>query len=186
MGFWDKPLIIALAILVLTLGNFYIWDRVITGIGIFLFFIYYLYREKEGFARQLAVRNLMGLFPGNLLLLLGISTMEACRSYLLWIWLLVLLGTVVFDFLANRSKINLSIPKTLLGGIYLFIWSSIFFLIYMWITLGGKVSPEIKAYLSWGIIAVGAVFLSIGIYRFATLKLVKDEREIEYEGDSYG
>lgn len=179
MGFWDKPLIIALAVLVLTLGDFHIGERIATGIGIVFFFIYYLYREKKGFRRQLAVRNLMGLFPGNLLLLLGISTMNNYRAYLLWVWLAILLGTGMFDFLANKIRIDSSLPKALLGGTYLFIWSSIFFLIYMWIIMGGKVSSEVKAYLSWGIVAVGVVFLSIGLYRFATLRLAKEEREVE-------
>ncbi len=181
MGFWDKPLIIALAVLVLTLGNFYIGERITTGVVIFLFIIYYLYREKEGFRRQLAVRNLMGLLPGNLLLLLGISTMETRRAYLLWIWLAMVFGIVVFDLLANKDRIDSSLSKALLGGGYLFIWSSIFFLIYMWIIMGGKVSPEIKAYLAWGIIVGGAVFLSIGIYRFTHLKLSTGGREVECE-----
>lgn len=159
----------------MVLGDFHIMERIITGLCIAVFFIYLLYRERKGFEKQLAVRNLMGLFPGNLLLLLGISTMDNYRSYLVWAWLMIIFGTMLFDLLANRSKITSKLKKILFGGIYLFIWADIFFLLYMWIRVSAKISPQVKVYLSWGIGTVGVLFLLVGSYRFANLKLARDE-----------
>ena len=94
-------LTIALGALVLVLGSFSLAERIILGVTILTFLGYKIFREQRGFRFELVKGNLLPLFPGHLLLLLGLATMKNYSTELLGIWIAIVALTIGLDLWAN-------------------------------------------------------------------------------------
>jgi dipeptide/tripeptide permease len=162
-------LTIALGALVLVIGAFSLGQRIILGTAVLVFLGYKIYREQQGFRFELVKNNLLSLFPGHLLLLLGLSTLKdfyADSSLLLGIWLAVLALTLGLDFLANALGGE---RWAVLTGLYCLIFGGIFYLIRELLVRSEKL-PNQSELISLIVGIVGAIYLALAVYRFYRLR----------------
>lgn len=159
---------IALGVLTLALGRFSPAERFVTGAVIALFFLYLIFRERRGFRKEYAWKNLLGLFPGHLLLLFAIATTKSYNSYLLLVWIAMVGATLGFDILANRKEFKMQ--RGILGMLYCAVWVDLFFLIRQLVVSGGRLSERTGFMVSIGITIFAIIYLLTAIYRFAKLE----------------
>jgi len=161
-----RVLTIALGALVLALGSFSLAERVILGATILIFLGYKIVREQRGFRFELVKGNMLPLFPGHLLLLLGLTTMKSYTTELLGIWIAIVALTIGLDLFANLFGVE---RWALLAGIYCLIVGGVFYLIRELFVRSEKFSEQ-SAVISLVIGIVGGLYLALAVYRFYRLR----------------
>ncbi|MBI1742529.1 hypothetical protein HYR54_05610 [Candidatus Acetothermia bacterium] len=159
-------LTISLGALVLALGSFSLAERVILGATILIFLSYRIFREQRGFRFELVKGNMLPLFPGHLLLLLGLATMKSYTTELLGIWIVIVVLTIGLDLLANLMGAE---RWALLAGTYCLIFGGVFYLIRELFVRSEKFSEQ-SAAISLGIGIGGGLYLALAVYRFYRLR----------------
>ncbi len=157
---WTIPLLLALLGIVLLVGRLELVPKLIVSVET-LGTCAYLVARSRGRDGGRPVANLLALFPGHLLLLLAISSLEV-RNELTTMWAAVPPATVLYDALAWRRWLRPTTRTSISAGLYAIIWADLFFLLERLIALTRQ-WDERMIIVVFGL--VGTVFLGLGIYR---------------------
>lgn len=173
LGIWSKVLIVALAGLIAAFGNLSLLGRIGTAMVGLIVVVYLSYRDHRGFKSEFVRGNLLYLVPGHLLLLFGLTTSKGYRSYWWWAWLLLIVATIAFDWIAN-SSLSFAVKKRAIMLLYILIWSDVFVLLHRWIIWGGKLDETGQFTFSLGLSIFGLAYIGMAVYRFTKLRPMKE------------
>ncbi len=158
---WTIPLLLALLGIVVLVGNLGVAANVIVAVESIAYCGYLIARARAAGDAPRPVSNLLALFPGHLLLLLAISSLEAPDS-LVYVWAVVPPATVLYDLIAWRSLLRVRVRTSISAVLYAIIWADLFFLLERLIALTREWDETILIVV-FGLI--GCVFLGLGLYR---------------------
>jgi hypothetical protein len=109
------------------------------------------------------VSNVLSLFPGHLLLLLGISLLPNPDG-LAALWAVVPIVSVGYDLAATHGPKGRARTSTLIG-LYAILWAVLFTLLERVIAIGRGFERGEEAIAVVVLGAFGVLFISLGIYR---------------------
>jgi hypothetical protein len=161
---WSIPFLLALAGIAALIGNLGAVVSVVIGTETVLFCTYLVLLARREPSGPQPTANVLSLFPGHLLVLIMIALLDK-PDLLAWCWTLVPVATLAYDFVGRSGggtpRIRLSISVFLYG----ILWADLFFLVERAIVLHRQLSgmSEIMIAVAFGL--VGALFLSLGVYR---------------------
>ena len=158
---WTIPMLLALVGIVVLVGNLGLVANLVVAIESLGYCGYLIVRSRAGADAPRAVSNLLALFPGHLLLLLALSTLETPDG-LAFAWAIVPPATVIYDLLAWRSWLRARIRSSISAVLYAIIWADLFFLLERLIALTREWDETILIVV-FGL--VGCAFLGLGLYR---------------------
>ena len=157
---WTIPLLLALLGIVLLVGNLGLAAKVLVTVEALGYCGYLILRARSGDGPR-TVSNLLALFPGHLLLLLAISSLERSDG-LAYVWAVVPPATVLYDSIAWRGILRAPIRTSISAILYAIIWADLFFLLERLIALTREWDERIIIVVLG---VVGCVFLGLGLYR---------------------
>ena len=157
---WTIPLLLALLGIVLLVGNLGVVAKVIATVEALGYCGYLILRARSGDAPR-PVSNLLALFPGHLLLLLAISSLEAPDG-LAFVWAVVPPATILYDLISWRGILRAPFRTSISAILYAIIWADLFFLVERLIALTREWDERIIIVVLG---VVGCVFLGLGLYR---------------------
>jgi len=158
---WTIPMLLALVGIVVLVGNLGLAANLLVAIESIGYCGYLIVRSRADADTPRPVSNLLALFPGHLLLLLALSTLEAPDA-LAFAWAIVPPATVVYDLLAWRIRLRARIRSSISAVLYAIIWADLFFLLERLIALTREWDETILIVV-FGL--VGCAFLGLGLYR---------------------
>jgi len=160
---WSIPLLLVLLGIVLFLGNLSATMSWIVGAEVVLVCVFLLWRSRQTPPSQRPVFNALALFPGHLLLLLGISLL-ATPDGLAALWTAIPLLSIAYDrasagMQAGRAR------RSILIGQYAILWAVLFALLDRLIVLSRGLDGRGEIIVAAAIGVFGLTFLTLGIYR---------------------
>ena len=158
---WTIPLLLAILGIVLLMGNFGTVAKVVVTVEALAYYAYLIVRARRAGEAPRPVSNLLALFPGHLLLLLAISSLEAPDG-LAYVWAIVPPATVLYDLISWRELLRVPIRTSISALLYAIIWADLFFLLERLIALTREWNETIIIVVLG---LVGCVFLGLGLYR---------------------
>jgi len=159
---WSIPLVLALLGIVLAVGNLGLAAGIVVSAETILFCGYLVVRARRSVERPVA--NLMTLFPGHLLLLLGIASLERPDPWAL-LWAIVPVATIAYDAIAASLRPGGRRRLSILIGLYGILWADLFVLLERFIVLKRR-SPRGEEMIIAAVLGtVGALFVGLGVYR---------------------
>jgi len=158
---WTIPLLLALLGIVLLTGRLGLAARVVIAVETIGYCTYLIARSRGSEDAVRPVSNLIALFPGHLLLLLGISSLDAADG-LAFAWAVVPPATVLYDLLAWRGTVRTRIRASISAALYAIIWADLFFLLERLIARTREWNETILIAV-FGLL--GGVFVGLGVYR---------------------
>jgi len=170
---WSYPLILALLGIVLWIGN--ISPDLKAGlVAETLLFLGYLMVFSRGRKTTSSGANLISMFPAHLLLLLVILLLPAFNIRLIFVWMVIPAATISYDFVASRSLFSNGVSKSILSGLYCIIWADLFFLLERAVALGRGLTDNKEVVVAAVFCVIGALFLSIGVYRHLRTNIYRE------------
>jgi len=158
------PFILALLVLIFIWGNISMLLKTAVGVETVLFLGYLIFNApKKG--RLAPMSNIVGLFPGHLLLLVAMSFLSSLGPGLFFLWMLIPAASAVYDYLGRGVRITGRAKKSILAGLYCIIWADVFFLLERIIVVGRGYSGLKEIILGVVLFVIAGWFLSIGAYR---------------------
>jgi len=160
---WSVPLLLAILGILLFVGNLSGHLRALVGIEVVLFSLYVLWRGRQEPGRGPRVAKLLSLFPGHLLLLLGLSLLEEPDG-LAVIWLAIPILSVAYEEASSKMRAGRARTSILIGG-YAILWAVLFALLERLIVIGRALDPRGEIIAASAIGLFGLLFIALGIYR---------------------
>jgi len=160
---WTLPLALALLGIVLVVGNLGALPMVLAIVGTVGYVAYAIVQSRrESDAKPPS--NLMALFPGHLLLLFAISTLDAPDT-LAMLWAIIPVVTVGYDWMARQTTGSPRRRVSILLGLYAILWADVIVLLERTIAMkrGLARGEEILIAVAFGL--AGSLFIGLGIYR---------------------
>ncbi len=158
---WTIPLLLALLGIVLLVGNLGLAAKVLVTVEALGYCGYLILRGRGGDGAPRPVSNLLALFPGHLLLLLAISSLEGPDG-VAYVWAVVPPATILYDLITWRGILRAPIRTSISAILYAIIWADLFFLLERLIALTREWDERIIIVVLG---VVGCVFLGLGLYR---------------------
>jgi hypothetical protein len=158
---WTIPLQLAILGIVLLIGQLGTVAKVVVSAEALAYCGYLIARARSRQDAPRPVSNLLALFPGHLLLLVALSSLEAPDG-LAYVWAIVPPATVLYDLIAWRGLLRATIRTSISAVLYAIIWADLFFLLERLIALT-RDWDETMIIVVLGL--VGCVFLGLGLYR---------------------
>jgi len=158
---WTIPLLLAILGITLLVGNLGTASKILVTVEALAYCGYLIVRSRTGGEAPRPVSNLLALFPGHLLLLLAISSLERPNG-LAYVWAIVPPATVLYDLIAWRGPLRVPIRTSISAVLYAIIWADLFFLLERLIALTREWNETIIIVVLG---LVGCVFLGLGLYR---------------------
>lgn len=162
---WSYPLILVLLLIVLIIGDLPLLLQIGVGVESVLFLVYLIIRSYRRPRQSRAVANLLPLFPGHLLLLFALSLLPEVRTYLIILWMIIPLVSVLYDLTAAWPMQSEPVRMLILAVLYSILWTVLFILLERVIALGRGLQGAEQVKLIIGTSVVGVAFLAVGIYR---------------------
>jgi len=158
---WTIPLLLAILGITLLVGNLGTAAKVVVTVEALTYCGYLIARARTAGEAPRPVSNLLALFPGHLLLLLAISSLEGPDG-LAYVWAIVPPATVLYDLISWRGLLRAPIRTSISAFLYAIIWADLFFLLERLIALTREWNETIIIVV---LSLVGCVFLGLGLYR---------------------
>jgi len=158
---WAIPLLLALVGIVILVGNLGLAANLVVAVEGLATCGYLIARGRAPADAPRPVSNLLALFPGHLLLLMAIATLDAPDA-LAYAWAVVPPATVTYDLMSWRNWLSVRVRTSILAVLYAIIWADVFFLLERLIALTREWDETILIVV-FGL--VGCVFLGLGLYR---------------------
>ncbi|MCD5416364.1 hypothetical protein LR032_04630 [Candidatus Bipolaricaulota bacterium] len=162
---WSYPLILVLLAIVLTVGGLSPLLQMGVGVVSVLFLVYMVVRSYRRPRENHAVANLLPLFPGHLLLLFALSLLPEVKTYLVLLWMIIPLTSILYDLTATWPLRSERARRLTLAGLYSILWTVVFILLERIIALGRGLQGAEQVKLAIAFSVAGVLFLSVGIYR---------------------
>ncbi|MFC2099868.1 hypothetical protein ACFLSF_03460 [Candidatus Bipolaricaulota bacterium] len=161
---WTLPLTLALLGIVLVIGNLGALPLALAIIGTAGCVAYSVGSSRRTAEDGKPISNLMALFPGHLLLLFAISTLEAPDT-LASFWAIIPAATVGYDWMARQKTGSVRRRVSILLGLYAILWADVIVLLERTIAMkrGLTRGEEILIAVVFGV--AGSLFIGLGIYR---------------------
>jgi hypothetical protein len=161
---WALPLVLALLGIVILVGNLGTAVRIAVSAEVLLFCGYIVYRQRRTDETAATVSSLVSLFPGHLLLLLAISTLDR-PDPLAALWLAVPAATIAHDAAIRWKSARKRVRLSILVGLYAIIWADLFVLLERTIAVKRQFSLVEELIIAAAFVVVGSLFIGLGIYR---------------------
>ncbi len=158
------PFVLVLLVIILWIGRLPPAPASVAGVETLVYCGYLLWRARARDDRPAPVANLLGLYPGHLLLLLAISLVSPSEAGApVWAWMVLAPVTIAYDMVSLRPGIRGG--TSILTGLYCILWADLFYLLERVIAQakGFSGTEDIVAAVAFGV--VGILFVSIGVYR---------------------
>ncbi|MBU0595396.1 hypothetical protein KJ567_01765 [Candidatus Bipolaricaulota bacterium] len=161
---WTLPLSLALLGIVLLIGNLGALPMALAITGTAVYVVYSVARSRWGTDDVQPISHLMALFPGHLLLLLAISTLDVPDT-LACLWAIIPAATVGYDWTARRRMGSVRRRVSILLGLYAILWADVIVLLERTIAMkrGFTRGEEVLIAVAFGL--AGSLFIGLGIYR---------------------
>ena len=156
------PLVLFLFIICAAVPPIPVWLRATAGAELLGLWFYWMWRERRGYRREIARRNLLNLLPGHALLFLGLGLVDARPALLLWLALPPLAALV--DFGAHRA------PRSIAAFLYAILWTVIFALAHQLVAVGKGLTGSGLLIWTVAVISVALAFVGTGLYRIISGK----------------
>jgi len=128
-----------------------------------LFWIRPRFRRGEGSRGKFKKGNsLIGLLPGHYLLFLAFALREEVVFFVLVLFPLLVIATLLFDLLATRAG---AWPRLTSFSSYCIIWGIVFFFLQRLIVNGLQLTGTGSLLTKAGIAVLGGVYGGLGLYR---------------------
>ena len=160
---WSIPLLLVILGILLLIGNLSLSVSLAVGAETVAFCVYILWRGRREPAASRAPANLLSLFPGHLLLLLGVSLLDTPDG-LAAVWLVLPILTIVYEEAGSRMRAGWARTSILIGG-YAILWAVLFALLERLIAIGRALDPRGETIAASAIGVFGLLFITLGIYR---------------------
>jgi len=169
VGIWSNVLIVAVWVLIVFVGQPPLWVNVGTAALVVVVVSYLGYRQRRGFSNEFVRGNLLYLFPGHMLLLLGLSLTHAFRSRWWWAWLALVVSSLMFDAVAHRPW-PFGTRKRAAMALYVVVWGAIFYLFHELVYFGGRFQAAGLNTFSVMLTLFGLAYIGLAVYRFTRLQ----------------
>jgi len=160
---WTIPLTLALLGVVLLVGGLGLLPTVLAVLltGIYVVYSFLRSRRRD---EDRPISNLMALFPGHLLLLFAISTLDAPDT-LACLWAIIPAATIAYDWITRQTTLPTRRRVSILLGLYAILWADVIVLLERTIAVkrGLTRGEELLAAVAFGL--AGSLFIGLGIYR---------------------
>ena len=160
---WSIPLLLVILGILLLIGNLSATMSLVVGIEVVASCVYVLWRGRREPSASRAPANLLSLFPGHLLLLLGVSLLDAPDG-LVAVWLVLPILTIVYEEAGSRMRAGWARTSILVGG-YAILWVVLFALLERLIAIGRALDLRGEIIAASAIGVFGLLFITLGIYR---------------------
>ena len=158
---WTIPLLLAILGIVVLAGNLGLAANLLASVEALGYCGYLIARARASDGAPRPVSNLLPLFPGHLLLLLAIASIQV-PDVLAYAWAAVPAATVLYDLIAWKRWLRAPVRASISAVLYAIIWADVFFLLERVIALTREWDETILIAV-FGL--VGCVFLGSGLYR---------------------
>ena len=156
------PLVLLLFIICAAVPPVPLWLRALAGAELLGLWSYWVWRERKGYRREIARRNLLNLIPGHAVLFLGLGLVDAGPALFLWLTLPPL--AVLVDIGAHRA------PRSIAAFLYAILWTVIFALIHRLVAVGRGLTGSGLLIWTVAVISVALAFVGTGLYRIISGK----------------
>jgi len=160
---WTIPLSLALLGVVLLVGEL---GALPTSLAVLWTVVYALYSiiSSRRDVECRPISNLLALYPGHLLLLFAVSTLEA-PDMLASLWAVIPAATMAYDWVARQATPPSRRRVSILVGLYAILWADVIVLLERTIALkrGLTRGEELLIAVVFGL--AGSLFIGLGIYR---------------------
>ena len=161
---WSIPFLLALAGIVAFIGHLSAAVLIVIGVETLIVCVYLLFRARGEPSVQQPCSNLLPLFPGHLLVLIIIALLDRPNT-LAWLWTLVPLTTIAYDAVGRSTKFSSAVRMSISMILYGILWADLFFLLERAVVLHREISGNREIIIAAVFGLVGALFLSLGVYR---------------------
>jgi len=158
------PVLLALLGIVLLFGHLGTTTSIVVSFETLAVCAYQIYRARRGKDAARPVSNLLSLFPGHLLLLLAVSTLDRPDG-LAWLWTIVPAATIVYDLIGFRSWFRPRTRVSILIGLYAIIWIDLFALLERTIAIKRQFGRTEEIIIAVALGVAGSLFVALGAYR---------------------
>jgi len=160
---WTIPLSLALLGVVLLVGDLGTLPAVLAVLWTVAYAFYSIISSRRAAERH-PISNLLALFPGHLLLLFVVSTLEA-PDMLANLWAIIPAATIAYDWVTRQATPPSRRRVSILVGLYAILWADVIVLLERTIALkrGLTRGEELLIAVVFGL--AGSLFIGLGIYR---------------------
>ena len=160
---WSIPLVLAIAGIVLAVGNLPATLGAIVGIETVLVCGYAIWRARKHPEGPRPITNFLGLLPGQLLILLMIALLDV-PGRLAALWAVIPAATIAYDAVAlyaPRGRARTSI----LIGLYAILWAVPIALLERVIAIRRGLDSGTETIVVIVFAVVGGAFILLGVFR---------------------
>jgi len=161
---WSIPFLLALVGIVAWIGHLSPTLLLVVGLETLIVSGYMIFQSRGETSEQQPCSNLLPLFPGHLLVLIIIALLDEPNT-LAWLWTLVPLSTLAYDVVGRSQKLSSVLRMSISMILYGILWADLFFLLERAVVLHRQISGSQEVMIAAAFGIVGALFLSLGVYR---------------------
>jgi hypothetical protein len=161
---WSIPFLLALVGVAAVIGHLGTGVLIVIVLETLIVCAYVLVRARAEPSDRQPTSNLLSLFPGHLLVLIIIALLEQ-PDMLAWLWTLVPLATLAYDGLGRSTKLSGVVWMSISTILYGILWADLFLLLERAVVLHRQISGNREIMIAAAFGLVGALFLSLGVYR---------------------
>ena len=161
---WSIPFLLALVGIAALVGNLSTNVLLAVGVETVIVSAYLILRSRIGTSGHQPSSNLLTLFPGHLLVLIIIALLDQPDT-LAWLWTIIPLATLSYDAVGRSAALSSVVRMSISMILYGILWADLFFILERAVVLHRHVSGEQEIMIAAGFGVVGALFLSLGVYR---------------------
>ena len=161
---WSIPFLLALVGITAFIGHLSAVVLIVIGLETLIVSAYLVIRARGEPSDRQPTSHLLPLFPGHLLVLIIIALLDRPNT-LAWLWTLVPLTTVAYDAVGRSARFSPKVRMSISMILYGILWADLFFLLARAVVLHRRMSGNGEIMIAAVFGLVGALFLSLGVYR---------------------
>lgn len=161
---WSIPFLLALIGITALIGHLSPSVLLVAGIETIAFSVYLILRSRTAPSEQQPSSSILPLFPGHLLVLIIIALLDHPDT-LAWLWTIIPLATLAYDAVGRSATLSSVVRISISMILYGILWADLFFILERAVVFHRQLSGEQEIMIAAGFGIVGALFISLGVYR---------------------
>ena len=161
---WTIPFLLALVGITAFIGHLSAAVLIVIGVETLIVSAYLVILARGEPSGRQPTSNLLSLFPGHLLVLIMIAMLDQPNT-LAWLWTLVPLTTLAYDAVGRSAAFSVVVRMSISMILYGILWADLFFLLERAVVLHRQISGNGEIMIAAAFGLVGALFISLGVYR---------------------